>query len=221
MVKRYSKINHYFAMNYHCPMRGTQLPIESTHHQVSSYVKAFVNTLVPTQMWGSVENKNIVFRGIDLFVRLRRFEDITLHQIMQGFQVLRLFVCFPVFFLLTFNVRLLGQVSKCAWTHPSSREVSHVAVQESRLRVTMASDYVSWVFNYLVVPLIKASFYVTESAAFAHRTTYYRHDIWNKLFKQSFATMDDTNFKKETQVSIPFSFFFSRTSSNFCRFVCF
>ena len=101
MAKRYSKINHYFAMNYHCPVHSAQPPSESSHHQVSSYVKAFVNTLVPAQMWGSVENKNVVFRGIDLFVRLRRFEDITLHQVLQGFQVLfflsplfSLFLCF-------------------------------------------------------------------------------------------------------------------------------
>jgi len=177
MVKKFKRVRQYFVMNHHCPAKHGDLT-SSSHSQVSAFVKALLNRLIHPAFWGSADNKKVVFRGVDMFVRLRRFEEVTLHHVMHGFQTTR-----------------------CQWTHPSGTGGEKVSVVEHSIRTRLVGDFVFWIFSYLVVPVLKGNFYVTESIPFKRRTLYYRHDIWNKIFRQSFATVSPL-FTKETDEGV-------------------
>ena len=61
------------------------------HSDVSAFCQAVLSHLIPNGFWGAGEqgeyNKKIVMRQIDRFVRLRRFESMTLHGAYQGIKV--------------------------------------------------------------------------------------------------------------------------------------
>ena len=56
---------------------------------VSAFCQAVLSNVVPNKFWGSPEdyNKNSVMRNIDRFVTMRRFESLSLHEVMQGMKV--------------------------------------------------------------------------------------------------------------------------------------
>lgn len=43
-----------------------------------------------------------------------------------------------------------------------------------------------WMFDSLIIPLVRAHFYVTETAPAKNRLFYFRHDAWKKLSEPEF-----------------------------------
>ena len=58
---------------------------------VSAFCQAVLSNLIPNRFWGEgkqgQENKTVIMRNIDSFVRLRRFESLSLHTVSQGLKV--------------------------------------------------------------------------------------------------------------------------------------
>lgn len=61
------------------------VPISS----VSAFCRATMAKIIPNAFWGSDQdqNKQVFLQKVDHFIRLRRFESISLHEISQGFKV--------------------------------------------------------------------------------------------------------------------------------------
>lgn len=61
---------------------------------VSAFCQAALSKIIPGPFWGEgdtmVHNKKLVLRKLDHFVKLRRFETMSLHEIAQGFKVITL-----------------------------------------------------------------------------------------------------------------------------------
>lgn len=61
--------------------------------EVSAFCRAIIAKIVPNGFWGEgsegAGNKEIVLHYIDRFVRLRRFENFSLHVVLKGFKVSR------------------------------------------------------------------------------------------------------------------------------------
>jgi len=59
--------------------------------KVSAFCRAALARVIPLDFWGTsehqVHNKLMFFRNVDRFIRLRRFENLTLHEISQGMKV--------------------------------------------------------------------------------------------------------------------------------------
>lgn len=58
---------------------------------VSAFCCATLSNLVPRKFWGIGEqqkhNEHVFYRNVDRFVRLRRFESLSLHEVCQGMKV--------------------------------------------------------------------------------------------------------------------------------------
>lgn len=58
---------------------------------VSAFCRAVLHNLIPSQFYGvgqdGVSNKRIVLKHVDSFVRLRRFESLSLHEVCKGLKV--------------------------------------------------------------------------------------------------------------------------------------
>lgn len=63
----------------------------STSVEVSAFCRAVVKNVFPYEFWGSKEksihNLRMVERKIDHFVKFRKFESVTLHEVIQDFKV--------------------------------------------------------------------------------------------------------------------------------------
>jgi telomerase reverse transcriptase len=58
---------------------------------VSAFCRAVVRKVVPKGCWGvgshGEENERIVMQNVDRFIRARKFESFTLHEMLQGLKV--------------------------------------------------------------------------------------------------------------------------------------
>lgn len=65
--------------------------LATPHADVSAFCQAVISNLVPNGFWGKgsqgQENRKVVMQNIDRFVRLRRFESLSLHAVSQGLKV--------------------------------------------------------------------------------------------------------------------------------------
>jgi hypothetical protein len=67
----------------------------SSSGEVSGFVRAVIGRVIPNKFFGSGEaNKNSVMRIVDHFVKLRRYESLSLHEALQGLKVRTFFVYF-------------------------------------------------------------------------------------------------------------------------------
>ncbi|KAL1918651.1 uncharacterized protein VTP21DRAFT_2673 [Calcarisporiella thermophila] len=131
----------------------------SNYHQVSFFLKAVVRRVIPNDFWGCEENWNVIASAIDRFVRIRRFETISLHQVIQGFQI-----------------------NKCSWLDPDEiNSTRHIPPTETRKRREILYEFIFWLFDSFIMALIRTNFYVTESAPHRNRLFYFRQDLWARI----------------------------------------
>ena len=73
------------------PPKAPLVSLATPQSDVSAYCQAVLSNLIPNRFWGEgiqgQENKNVVMRNVDRFVRLRRFENLSLHAVFQGLKV--------------------------------------------------------------------------------------------------------------------------------------
>jgi hypothetical protein len=58
---------------------------------VSAFCRSALLTLIPNEFWGEgntqAVNKGVFMRSVDRFITLRRFETLSLHDVIQGMKV--------------------------------------------------------------------------------------------------------------------------------------
>ncbi|KAG6032710.1 hypothetical protein E4U41_007160 [Claviceps citrina] len=136
--------------------------LATSQSQVSSFCQAVLSRIVPNDFWGQGEtmthNKTAVLRQVDCFVRLRRFESFSLHEIVQGLRV-----------------------ADIAWLQPPGQPNQKASQSDMKKRQEIFHELLYFVFDSLLMPLIKSNFYVTEASTHRNRIFYYRHDIWRAI----------------------------------------
>lgn len=59
--------------------------------KVSAFCQSVLSSLVPDGFWGECDimqhNKAMVLSKVDRFIRMRRFETMSLHEVTQGLKV--------------------------------------------------------------------------------------------------------------------------------------
>lgn len=71
--------------------KSTLMDHASSGADVSAFCHAVLRNIVPHEFWGTgdvqVHNEGIFQKNVDNFIRLRRFEALSLHEVTQGFKV--------------------------------------------------------------------------------------------------------------------------------------
>ncbi|OJT07372.1 Telomerase reverse transcriptase [Trametes pubescens] len=119
--------------------------------EVYRYANLVTKAVVPQAMWGNVKH----------MITARRYETLSLHQVLQDFQT-----------------------SDCEWLMPAgggARAQTRVSVSDALKRRELLEEFLFWYFDSFLIPLLKTTFYVTESSAFRNRVIYFRHDDWSTL----------------------------------------
>lgn len=123
--------------------------------QVTRFACGIVKSAVPLAVFGSTGNRDLIlqrtslrlvpdrplgvltfsFPALDVasFLRLRRYESITLHSVLQGFKV-----------------------NDCVWLAPAGfYEVSRITEGDARKRRELLAEFVWWLFDGFLIPLLK------------------------------------------------------------------
>ncbi|OJD10445.1 hypothetical protein AJ78_08549 [Emergomyces pasteurianus Ep9510] len=205
LQKRHQKCPYAELLRYYCPIevssasstnillcKPSMTDYATPPAAVSAFSRAVLLKLIPNELYGygedGIKNRDIIMRHVDSFVRLRRFESLSLHEVSQGLKI----TCVK-----WLQPPLRNQVQEL----PSAR----LSLSDIRKRTQIFLEFIYYIFDSILIPLIRSNFYVTESGIHRNRLFYFRHDIWRQLAEPSIAQLKLSTFeevKKETAEQI-------------------
>lgn len=161
--------------------------------QVVSFIWAVCRNVVPPELLGNHVNRRILRRNLAKFIWLRKFEKFSLKQCMHklktsGFPFLsdKHCSCFLDTHMLNNMPGHTAGLHKDLYKwNGAANDLKHLLVQK----------WIYWFFSSLVVPLVQANFYVTESEHGKHEIYYYRKSIWEKLRNRAISCLKDQNYQ--------------------------
>lgn len=82
------------------------------------------------------------------------------------------------------------QLKPITWLDPPrSDKPGHTAASDVQKRKEIYLEFLYYIFDSLLIPLISSNFHVTESSTHRNRLFYFRHDVWRMLSEPALATM--------------------------------
>ena len=139
--------------------------------KVSAFCQSVVRRVLPRGTFGigpdGYDNMLLVTRAIDQFIRMRRFESMSLHEAHQGIKL----SCIP-------------------WLCPPNVQFSSKMSQSDRgKRLEILLEFTYHLFDSFLIPLVRSHFYVTESSTHRNQLFYFRHDVWRRISEPSLAIL--------------------------------
>ncbi|KAK5122386.1 hypothetical protein LTR85_003970 [Meristemomyces frigidus] len=179
--KRHARCAYHALLQHHCPPKqdADAAPRGSTHYasspaDVSAFCRAIVSSVFPSELWGCGDvrraNSNIVFQSVDRFVRLRRYESMTLHDVLQP-------------------MKLRGVQWLAA---PNTRIDAKLSNTDFAKRKELMGELLYYLFDSFMIPLIRGTFHVTESNVHRNQLFYFRHDVWKAMSEPAITSLKDT-----------------------------
>ncbi|KAG0217535.1 hypothetical protein BGX33_010303 [Mortierella sp. NVP41] len=183
-------------LQYYCPVKAldnesessetdvaSHLTSFSTFDQVVSFVHAIVKKVIPLAMFGSTNNRTVILRAMTRFIQLRKFETMPLQYVLQGFKL-----------------------SDCAWLQDSrldqeGSKVCHTPPTASDKQHEILYEFVYWLVDGFLIPLLQGSFYVTDSSYQRNKVFYYRHGLWKLITRSAVNSLQENMFVRMEPVS--------------------
>ncbi|KAF8659613.1 hypothetical protein HU200_058367 [Digitaria exilis] len=183
VAKNHSKVQYSFGEKsaYH-DQSYAQLEAYSTHQQVVSFVWAVLTRIIPEPLLGNSCSKRFLRINIWKFIKSRRFETFHLRDCIGGLKVSH--------YSWILNIGL----SDCFCSAQVENEIGLNGSEEQK-RQNLLHCWISWVFSDIVIPLVKAYFYVTERESRRYDAFYYLKTVWRDLTSSAVASLNRQNFK--------------------------
>jgi telomerase reverse transcriptase len=119
-------------------------------------------------------NKSNFMASVDRFISMRRFESLSLHEVAQGIKL----TCIP-------------------WLRlPKIADSVKMSQSDRSKRLEIFLEFIYYLFDSVLVPLIRSNFYVTESNTHRNQLFYFRHDIWRKISEPALAVLKIRMFEE-------------------------
>jgi telomerase reverse transcriptase len=160
--------------------------------QVASFIWAVSRSLLPSELLGTPANWRIMKRNIYKFIQLRRFEKFPLKLCLHELKTSRFPFLSDKYFFSSQNASILKYLEK-------HDKVLHNKVKNwnndvQNVKRKLLEKWIFWYYSFLVVPLVQANFYVTESAQGKQDIYYYKKPVWEKLTKSTIACLKDSEY---------------------------
>ncbi|XP_037655297.1 telomerase reverse transcriptase isoform X2 [Choloepus didactylus] len=129
----------------------------SSPWQVYLFLRACLQRLVPSGLWGSSHNRRRFLRNVKKFLSLGKHARLSLQELMWKMKV-----------------------EDCTWLRRSPGQRPTPA-PEHRLREEILARFLHWLLDAYVVELLRSFFYVTETTFQKNRLFFYRKSVWSEL----------------------------------------
>ncbi|PUZ66881.1 hypothetical protein GQ55_3G381900 [Panicum hallii var. hallii] len=182
--KNHSKAQYSFGGKsvYH-DQSYVQLEAYSTHQQVVSFVWAVLSRIIPEPLLGNSYSKRLLRINIWKFIKLRRFETFHLSDCIGELKVSH--------YSWISNIRL----SDCFCSTLMEKEIGLSNGSEEQKHQNLLHRWISWIFSDIVIPLVRAYFYVTERESRRYDAFYYLKTVWRDLTSSAVASLNRQNLK--------------------------
>ena len=173
------------------PRKESMLDHSTSASMVSAFCRAVLSRLLPSEFWGTgrtkIDNERVFLQNVDRFIGLRRFESLSLHEVSQGLKA-----------SFTNHNRFVSdyfQISDVEWLSPPNTDGNKLSQADTNKRWEIFHEFTYYVFDSILIPLIRANFHVTESVH-KHRLFYFRHDVWRSLAEPALAKLKASMFEE-------------------------
>lgn len=170
MRRRHSKLGYVELLRNHCPTRDGVTPVR----MVARFVQSVVLHLICKANWGSAVNQNTVLATISRFVAARKFESISLHEVLQNIKVCSNTSC-------STGELMCWQITDIPWLTHGNKCFKNISKSDMRKRTELFAEFMYWLYDSLVIPIIRSNFYVTESNSDKNKLFFYRQDVWRQM----------------------------------------
>ncbi|OBT59037.1 hypothetical protein VE04_01035 [Pseudogymnoascus sp. 24MN13] len=170
------------------PKKDSIMELATPSANVSAFCRAVLGRVIPDEFFGTGEdqahNIQVLMRNVDRFIELRRFETISLHDVTQGMKI-----------------------STIPWLNSENINSSQ---SDTRKKWDMFYEFMYYIFDSLIIPLIRCNFHVTESGVHRYRIFFFRQDVWRNLAEPAMTSLKLAMFE-EVDINIANSVLDSRT----------
>lgn len=179
------------------PQFNSVIDLASRRSHVTAFCQAVLSKIIPNEFWGTgntgCHNKAIFLQKIDHFIKLRRFETPSMHEIAQGFKVSA-----DTFVEMSTEMYLLTefQIADLAWLQPPGLGAHKSSQTDTQKRHELFYEFLFYVFDSLLIPLIRSNFYVTESNTHRYHVFYFRHDTWRSIADREISDIKASMFEE-------------------------
>ncbi|OAA82106.1 Telomerase ribonucleoprotein complex - RNA-binding domain protein [Akanthomyces lecanii RCEF 1005] len=139
---------------------------------VSAFLQAALSKLIPDAFFGEgnelIHNKELLAKKMHHFISLRRFETMSLHELSQGFKT-----------------------SNLQWLQLPGYNGQKHSQQEALKQLEIFHELLYYIFDSLVIPLARNTFYVTESNNHRYQVFYFRQDVWKMVSERAMCAIKD------------------------------
>lgn len=189
--RRHARCPYHALLEHYCPATShsvvgneTSLGAASAISEVSAYCRAVINKVFPAEFWGHGdvrdENRRAILRSINTFITLRRYESMSMHDVMQ-------------------NVR----VDAVGWlAGPNVGDQAKLSRTDFEKRKQLMAELLYYIFDSFLIPLLRGTFHVTESSVHRNQLFYFRHDAWDRLSAPALRSLKETMFEELSPASL-------------------
>ena len=144
------------------------LALSCPQSAVIAFVRGVLVRVIPLAVYGSEHNQTALLDSVARFVRLRKGEAMIAREVMYGTN--------------TNDIHWLST--------PQQQRADRF---HQRRRVELLSRLCMWLMTDVVVPLLRCSFYVTDTETGKNRLSYYPHVIWQRICRHMFSTLTSSS----------------------------
>ncbi|KAM0345308.1 hypothetical protein ACHAPU_006707 [Fusarium lateritium] len=83
-----------------------------------------------------------------------------------------------------------------SWLNPQNSSGQKPSKTDTEKRLEIFNEFVYFVFDSLLIPLIRNNFYVTESNTHRYRVFYFRHEVWRQIAEPAMAGLRADMFEE-------------------------
>ncbi|PQE12601.1 Telomerase reverse transcriptase protein [Rutstroemia sp. NJR-2017a BBW] len=152
------------------PRKLTLMDHATPAADVSAFVRAVLRNIIPHDFWGTQDvqshNERVFHRNVDRFVRMRRFEVLSLHEVSQDIKI--------------------ADIEWLRSPNTANQKMSQTDLNKCR---EIFLEFLYYLFDSIVLPLIRAHFHVTETNVHRQRLFFFRHDVWRSLAEPALASL--------------------------------
>ena len=170
ILKNHRKCDYHRMLERSCPLptmepsevQSLQSLISQRSHtaNVSSFFKSVMKSVFPIEFWGSAHNFCVVLNGIETFLSMRKKEKIAMKQIMKGIRIL--------------DIRWLFNQSNSGHTNKRPKTDHEAATR-------VFDSVMQWVYCHFLIPIVRSTFYCTDTEFTGDQLIYYRKPVWTKI----------------------------------------
>jgi telomerase reverse transcriptase len=139
----------------------------SSWQHVATFLKRVSRRLLPSFLFGSEHNWNVYYTRIDHLVSIRRYETLTLHQLLQHFRV-----------------------KDCKWLRDDTHKVYC-----GRYEPRVFASVLFWLFNHFLLTLLRNNFYCTDGEWSRNSVLYYRREVWRVISDGTLRNLRQKQYK--------------------------